>query len=188
MILVVGPQYAGKSHLGQFVTKLGFNHVEGSNIVLAELRENGKKEETILEFCERMYAKAGKDYFSRRIHASLVKSHYDMNHTVITGPRTPAEILYYQRVSPGSKCIGVYADSQTRFQRYCMKASLKSKEYLRDEYTKFVIRDLVELTFGIAEIFSKLANYLLINEGTLIEYDSSIEESLKSIQNSNLSG
>lgn len=96
---------------------------------------------------------------------------------IILGLRSLAEVETFKRAfGENFSLIAVHASPRVRFER------LKKRGRSDDptEWKKFEERDIRELKFGLGEVIA-LADYIIVNEGALIEAQKQAEEILNRI-------
>lgn len=98
---------------------------------------------------------------------------------MVTGLRTPEELLYLKRKFPSAQIVLVEADQRIRFERHIRRA--------RDgEFTNvksFANEDERQRQFGTLRIARDIAEITILNDGTRDQYCRRIEDTIELISN-----
>jgi hypothetical protein len=109
------------------------------------------------------------------IAVDLIAADPAMDRVVICGPRTVEEVDFLRRQDWNCRTIFLYADDQTRFERYCA-----SGERNRDGlgYREFVCKDLREYGWGLAKTANMRNVELVVNEGPVSDMVERVESQM----------
>jgi dephospho-CoA kinase len=98
----------------------------------------------------------------------------DARLNVVTGLRTPEELLFLKRRFPSARIVLIDADQRIRFERHIRRAR-------DDEPTNmkaFSSEDEKQREFGTLRIASDIAEITILNDGTRDQYCKRIEEAI----------
>lgn len=161
LICISGPSCAGKSTSAEYISKeYGFDYFEASDFVRRRY-ESQSDYSSIMKFVIAEFEERGRDTFSKDVVDELESDNSD--HQIIAGYRAAEEIQYTTKEVDCALVLGIYANSQLRFQRK-LKRDDPPGDY---EYTQFVEKDFQEYQFGITRILQKFSDNLIINEGSI---------------------
>jgi hypothetical protein len=93
---------------------------------------------------------------------------------VVTGLRTPEELLFLKRRFPTARIVLIDADQRIRFERHIRRARDRTLIDMR----AFAREDEKQKNFGTLRIASDIAEITIINDGTRNQYSKKIEEAL----------
>ncbi|WP_322417212.1 non-canonical purine NTP pyrophosphatase [Mesorhizobium huakuii] len=175
IICVVGYKCSGKTtfaHIAQSIREIV--HLEASTFFRSRTAEEGltvSSEADTLAYMET----AGYDAVAR----SMIE-HIDGlsdRAIIITGFRTPEEILLLRRLYDNTVVVGVSADQRIRFERHIKRG----RELEIDTYRRFKENDLSHSLFGLVDILDDVADLSIVNDGSLQDYSRKVREFLVNI-------
>jgi len=175
VLLVVGPKCAGKTTLSDHMAKYDSVSVyEASNVLRGVAEEEGVIPSNSDEAFVFLEAK-GWDVVAQRI-----STYIEMNDTrwnIVTGLRTPEELLLIKERFPDTHIVLVDADAKIRFERHNRRA--------RDEDLKtfdaFQEEDEKQRKFGTLRVATEIAETTISNEGSIEQYSRKIDEFLNDL-------
>jgi dephospho-CoA kinase len=174
MLIVTGPSCSGKSTFGRIAKAKGAEVIETTDVVKESFRSSGAPGEDIIEFCVRSYREAGEDVFATRNYERIVRCGYDLRRLVCMGFRAAGEVECFRRLLPSTRVIGIYADTTIRYERGLLRDRADCARSLED----FVRRDMREYSMGLAALFSRTLDVLVLNNGTMSEFEYRVEREL----------
>lgn len=160
IICISGPSCAGKSTAAEYLSdEYGIDHLEASDFVRRRF-ESQSEFTSIMEFVKSEFKNKGKDTFAKDVVNELeLRPSGDQ---IIAGYRAAEEIQHTKKELGCAGVLGIYSNSQLRFQRK-LKRDDPPGDY---EYIQFVNKDFQEYKFGINSILQQFTDDLIINEGT----------------------
>ncbi|GAB6135883.1 AAA family ATPase [Thermococcus prieurii] len=187
IIGVVGKIAAGKTTIAKFFEEKGFCRVSCSEPLIDLLTHNvsdyswipelpGKAEPTrekLIEFGKYLKDKYGGDVLIRL----AVDKKRNCKNIVIDGVRSREEIEAIKRL--GGKVIYVEAKPETRFERLMRRKAEKDREIKTFEDFK-EMDDAEERIYHTSEL-KGLADYVIVNEGTLEELREKVERIIEEL-------
>ena len=173
IICIVGPSCAGKTTSSQYLSSnYEMEYIEASDYVQEEYLASSPPD-SIMEFVTDTFSTEGKDYFARKM-VSEIKNKSSKNPLIIAGFRTVEEYHLIERRFSNVFCIGVYADSSTRYQRHLQREDTAALE----SYTQFLNKDFKEFRFGILDLLNNYCERLIINEGSFSSLYKNLDEEI----------
>lgn len=181
IIGISGPISAGTDSLAKFLIEKGFVWYAYSDVLREEMTQQGVPLErmNIIAFADAWRKKEGTGVLSKRI---LSKTKAGENY-VVGNIRNPGEVEELRKATKDFVLIHVDAPLRMRFER----AKQRNRE--RDPQTFEEFKKLDEIDLGIgqhshgqqhAAVFT-MADYRIVNDGTLDELKSKAEALLKKI-------
>jgi len=168
IICITGMPLAGKTLAASFAKEKGF-HVISMGDKVREISK-GEASKFIFEIRERK----GRDVIARMCEEEIRKVNKDV---VIEGIRNMEEIEYFKKLGD-VKIIAIHASPKTRFKR----GINRGREDDPKNFDDFKKRDERELNLGIGNVIA-LADYVVVNEGTVEELKNSFLNVLDKILN-----
>lgn len=174
VVAVIGKKCAGKSTLGQQWAKSeDVLFLEASRLLLTLADGKGRKlndNDAALEFLDEFgLGQVG-------IEASRIIEEEGKRINVVTGLRTLEELIALITAFPDLLIICVEADKRLRFERLIARARNNEKDAIKNQ--KFEELDQSQLAFGVIHVARELAHQVIINEGSLPEYLSRIDDEI----------
>jgi dephospho-CoA kinase len=114
----------------------------------------------------------GWDSVARKIADYIDKD--DSRLSVVTGLRTPEELLFLKRRFPAARIILIDADQRIRFERHIRRA----RDRTLTDMKAFSREDNKQKEFGTLRIANDIAEITIINDGTRDQFSKKIEEAL----------
>jgi inosine/xanthosine triphosphate pyrophosphatase family protein/dephospho-CoA kinase len=172
VVLVVGPRCSGKSTFSDYMANYESVKVYEASTVLRGIAEGvgviPSNSDEALAFLEEV----GWDSVARKIADYIDKD--DSRLSVVTGLRTPEELLFLKRRFPAARIILIDADQRIRFERHIRRARDRTLTDMR----AFTREDEKQKEFGTLRIANDIAEITIINDGTRDQYSKKIEEAL----------
>jgi dephospho-CoA kinase len=175
IVLVVGARCSGKSTFSDYMANYDSVRVYEASTVLRGLgEENGvipSNSEEAIDFL----SEVGWDAVARKIADYIEKNDARLN--VVTGLRTPEELLFFKRRFPTARIILIDADQRIRFERHIKRARDGDLTTMK----AFAAEDERQRRFGTLRIASDIAEITIHNDGTRDQYSKRIEEVIEFI-------
>jgi inosine/xanthosine triphosphate pyrophosphatase family protein/dephospho-CoA kinase len=175
VLLVIGPKCAGKTTLSDHMATYDSVSVyEASNVLRGIAQEEGVIPSNSDEAFVFLEAKGWE------VVAERVSNYIEMNDTrwnVVTGLRTPEELLFIKERFPDSHIVLIDTDSKIRFERHIRRArddDLKSFEAFQEEDEK-------QRKFGVLRVTAEIAETTISNDGSVEQYTAKIDEFLNEL-------
>ncbi len=180
---VIGQIASGKRVLTDYlIEKYGFTPFSLSSIVHQELKRQGIKSfsrKTLQDIGDELRRNYGDDILARKIIELIEKNHSSAKRIVIEGIRNPAEVEFFKKI-PHFVLIGVKAGRRIRFNRL----KVRNKSWDPTAWREFLAIDRRD--WGVGQEKSgqrvgdcmRLADYVLVNNGTIEEFRKKIEKLL----------
>ena len=185
LIGVVGKIAAGKTTIAKFLEELGFCRISCSDPLIDLLTHNVGEYSWIPELPERReptrdtlikYGKYLKDKYGEDILIRLtLDKKRNCKNVVIDGVRSKGEIEAVKQ--NGGIVIYVDADARLRYER--LKKRNASKDRVIKSFENFLEMDEAEETLYQTSRLKKMADFMIMNEGTLEELRKKLENILK---------
>ncbi len=177
IVVVIGHKCAGKTTFSDHMAgREGVRVYEASSVLYHIAEHEGVGLHNAHEALEFLGQK-GWDIVAKKIAEYVEKAPAEWH--VISGLRTPEELLCLKRHFPDCYIILVDADSRVRFERHIRRARDQEVRDFRD----FEIQDEMQRRFGAMRIASEFADFVIKNEGTIFQYQTRIDEILSAILN-----
>ncbi|WP_229121649.1 AAA family ATPase [Halapricum desulfuricans] len=179
ILCIVGPSCAGKTTSAEYIQeRRDTDHFEASEFVKSRY-SNSTFSGSLMEFVKTEFDREGKETFARPVCGEI--SEADESEAIISGFRTKQEVDFIKKKFSDVLVVGLYANSLLRYQRKLRRDNPES-EY---EYQDFLQKDFIEYNFGIMEMFDSEEDILIVNEGTLDNLYTTIDEQILSKIDSN---
>ncbi len=162
ILCIVGPSCVGKTTTGEYIkdlTKLPM--IEASDYVRNRYKIS-KDLRPLMDFVIHEFSSKGMDTFVSDMVGDLRSSLEGAGAVILCGFRAHEEVEYLKTKLEDVFCVGIFADSQTRFKRNFVR---DGNNAIRS-YAEFISKDFIEYTFGISKILSEEAEFVIVNEGT----------------------
>ncbi len=174
LVVIAGMPGAGKSILSDIARRLGLPVYNMGDVVREEtLKIFGIiTPDTMRETSRIVREKYGKTYVAEK---TLERIREEDGVVVIDGVRSLEEINTFKRRGE-VVIVAIHASPKTRFRRLLRRKRAGDP----NTWEEFVKRDMVELGFGLGNVIA-LADYMIVNEGTLAEAYVNAERILKSV-------
>ncbi len=164
----------GKEELLKLASQAGFSVIRMGDMVREEAakRDISPIDEGIGGMAHREREIHGPDVWARRTLERITS-----DRVVIDGVRSLDEIAAFrQAFGKGLWIIAIHASPRTRYRRISNRG--REDDVLTEE--ELHVRDLRELRWGLGEVIA-LADYLIVNEGTLEEFENEVRKVLNEI-------
>lgn len=170
VILVVGARCAGKSTLSDHMANYDSVRVYEASTVLRGIGEEIGAIPTNSEEALEFLSQAGWDAVARKIADYIEKDDARLN--VVTGLRTPEELLFLKRRFPSAWIVLVDADQRIRFERHLRRA----RDGELTTMNAFAAEDERQRKFGTLRIAKDIAEITINNDGTREQYSKKISD------------
>ncbi|MCL5783202.1 MAG: flagellar hook-basal body complex protein FliE [Candidatus Thermoplasmatota archaeon] len=174
MIVVTGMPGAGKDEFVQIARSFGMKDVHMGDTVKTYARRTGVNmtDRDIGSFATAERKNLGMDIWAKRTGESIS----DPDRTIVDGLRNTEELEYFRNNFNNVRVVAIYANKHDRLDRIMHRNrvdDIKSENELD-------LRDGRELSWGIGKTIS-LADYMIINDGTLEEFRAKSREFMEKI-------
>lgn len=179
LIGVVGLQGSGKTEVAKALAGLDVPCVRMGDVVLEELRRLGDEinEANVARVANELRQREGLGAIAKRCIPIIQARGEEKRAVVVEGIRGIAEVEEFLRTfGDGFRLVAVWASERTRFERVVSRARADDV----GSFEKFRRKDLRELRWGLGEALA-LADFMVVNEGTLEEIRSRAIEIFKSL-------
>jgi len=154
-VAVAGLPGSGKTTVAKIVEKRGYVYMSMGDVVRAVAQKTGMMPDKVAVF---MRLEKGRRAIVKHILETAKGERF-----VIDGLRSPEELDALEEVGK-TFLIYVVASKRTRYARLYSRG--RSDDPLT--YSQFLMRDLRELKFGLADLLAR-ADYIVVNENKTIE-------------------
>jgi inosine/xanthosine triphosphate pyrophosphatase family protein/dephospho-CoA kinase len=169
VLLVIGPKCAGKTTFSDFMASYDSVSVyEASNVLRGIGEEVGvipSNSDEAYIFLEAKGWEAVADKISRYIEMS------ETRWNVVTGLRTPEELLLIKERFPDSHIVYIDADSKIRYERHIRRA----RDQDLKTFAEFQEEDERQRKFGALRVGAEIAETIINNEGSIEQYKRRID-------------
>ena len=177
VICICGMGGSGKDTVIEYIfDEIKGSIVNGRLIVEDDLKKRGMEvnNTTLREHATFMRQSQGMDIIARK-SIEWIKKEMKSVDLVVYNLKAMEELDTLRKELPYRTLIlGVHANPRTRFERL----KKRGLAYDMKDYESLVWRDRVELKWGVGEAFA-LADYMIVNEGTLRELRESTKRFVK---------
>ena len=169
MLIVTGMPGAGKDEFIKVARSMGFVDVHMGDTVRKHSREHAieQKDYSIGKFAGSERLTHGMDIWARRTAENIKEP----DKTIVDGLRNVEELDYFRNKFDNVRVVAIYANHEDRLDRILKRD--------REDDVKNPVelngRDERELSWGIGRVIS-LADYMIVNDGTLDEFRSRARE------------
>lgn len=177
LVAVVGMPGSGKSVATDYLEKKAFNKIYFGGVVLEKIQEagmeiNSKNEKYMREKLREEYGMAA----MATILLPRIKKSYEKQNTVLDGLYSWDELLVLKDNFPDLIVICICCDKKIRYQRVSKRVD---RPYNKNEIINRDISEIENLAKGGPIAF---ADYYVLNNGNLDEYEDRLEEILVAIE------
>ncbi|MGC8565694.1 MAG: AAA family ATPase [Thermoplasmata archaeon] len=175
IVLLVGMPGSGKDEFIKKARELGIEVISMGDIVRDYTLSLGMElsNSNVGTVANEERKKNGMDIWAKRT-LEKIKS----ERCVIDGIRNKEEIEYFKNnFKEKITVVAILSSQQTRFKRIMVR----SRKDDAKNWNEFVEREKRELSWGLGNVIA-LADYYIINEGTLDEFRSRVENFLKGLK------
>ena len=175
---IVGMPGAGKSTLSACGKRMGFDVIVMGDIVREETAKRGLKPtpQNIGRTMLNLRREEDSEVIAKKCIQQILKI---KNHLImIEGIRSLDEVEAFKRIFPLFTIIAIHASPNTRFLRLFKRSRSDDPKNRK----VFKTRDNRELEIGIGSVIA-IADYMIVNEGSLQEFEFQIEIVLKNFLN-----
>ncbi|MEM2535977.1 MAG: AAA family ATPase [Candidatus Hadarchaeales archaeon] len=164
---LVGLQGAGKTEVAKVALSLGIPCIRMGEVVLTEIRRRGLEinEENVGKVANELREKGGKGIVARLCLPLIREKLVENGMVVVDGIRAMEEVEELRKAfGKDVVIVGIWASPSLRYSRIASRR----REDDAEDYEGFIRKEKRELEWGVGNALS-LADFLLINEGTLEE-------------------
>ena len=172
VVLVVGARCSGKTTFSDYMANYESVRVYEASTVLRGIAEEAGVIPSNSDEALVFLREVGWDSVARKIAEYIEKD--DARVSVVTGLRTPEELLLLKRRFPAARIVLIEADQRIRFERHIRRARDRTLATIK----AFAQEDEKQKEFGTLRIASDIAEIIIVNDGTLDQYCKRIEEAL----------
>jgi dephospho-CoA kinase len=167
---------AGKAVISRVAKEKDWTLVVMGDVIREETSSRGLEStpENIGKIMLKLREEEGAAVVAKRCLPKIAEANSDM--VLVDGIRSLAEMYEFEKNFPQFILIAVHSSPETRFERLFRRK--RSDDSVG--WGGFVDRDLRELSVGQGSVIA-LADYMIVNEGTLEEYKVRIREVLEAI-------
>jgi dephospho-CoA kinase len=175
---IVGMPGSGKSEAAHIGQDYGFDIVVMGDVIRREVarRYLEPNPETVGRIMLDLRQQHGPSIVAQLCLQHIAETNYD--HIIIEGIRSMAEVTEFKTQFSQFIVLAIHASPSTRFQRILTRG--RSDDANNHQF--FIERDQRELHVGIGAVIA-LADYVVINEGTLKEFHTQIHQFYEAILN-----
>lgn len=176
-ILVTGMPGSGKTIVAEVASELGIPVYTMGDVVREEtLKRYGViTPELMVETSRKMREEFGEEIIAIKTVEKVLREAGHVEAVLIDGVRSLVEVEVFKRYGR-TVIVAVHASPTTRFKRLLERKRPGDPS----TYEEFVKRDRVELSLGIGNVIA-LADYMIVNEGSLEEARSTARRILLSL-------
>jgi len=173
---IVGMPGSGKSVASGVAKELGFSVVVMGDVIREEVAKRGLSPtpENVGKVMVEVRREEGPAVVAKRCIPRIQS--FSNRDVIIEGLRSLAEAHEFRRRFPDFKLIAIHSSPKTRFHRVFRRNRSDDSA----DWQVFVERDLREIEVGIGSAIA-LADYVIINEGTLQRFKASVRKCLRVI-------
>jgi inosine/xanthosine triphosphate pyrophosphatase family protein/dephospho-CoA kinase len=172
VVLVIGPKCAGKTTLSDHMAAFESVSVYEASTVLRGIAEDEDASPRNSDEAFAFLEKKGWDIVADKIGRYIEVSHTRWN--IVTGLRTPEELLCLKEKFPNCLILMIEADTQIRFERHIRRA----RDQGLNTFTEFKEEDERQQRFGSLRVANEVADVTIRNEGSIEQYKRKIDETL----------
>lgn len=183
VIGVTGLPGSGKSVVARIANNMGINVIRMGDVIRDEaLKRNADIGETAI----RLRKEYGKYVVAQRCVEILEQNSINYSNKeeepkfIIEGIRSPAEVEIFKKHFSNFRVVAIYSSPKTRFKR--LKRRRRSDD--SNDIFEFRKRDDRELNFGIGNVIAT-SDYMIVNEGPIWKFKSSIKGIFKNVLKNN---
>lgn len=174
VIGVAGMPGAGKAVISRIANEKGYAIVVMGDEIREETKRRGLEPtpENIGKIMLKLREEEGSTVVAKKCNPKIVSANTDV--VLVDGIRSLNEIQEFKKSFPQFVLIAVHSSPETRFGRLFRRRRSDDP----NGWEVFLERDLRELSVGQGGVIA-MADYMIINEGTLDEYKAKIQEVLE---------
>ncbi|MEM4723993.1 MAG: AAA family ATPase [Candidatus Hadarchaeum sp.] len=179
VIGIVGLPGSGKTEVAKVFAKLGVPSVRMGDVVWEELRNRGKRitERNVARLSNELRKREGMGTIAKRCIPVIKRIGKDQRAVIVDGIRGMAEVeVFRESFGKNFHLIGCWSSQRTRY----LRTSSRGREDDTVDIKSFHQKDKRELGWGLGDALA-LADFLIVNEGSLQELQKKAEELLKKI-------
>ena len=177
LVAVMGRAGSGKSIATSYLKKKGWTKIYFGGVIYDKMKEEGIEitAESQKEYCKKIRKEYGMAAVAILLKDKIKKS-YENNNTVLDGLYSWDELLVLKEEFPELKLVCICCDKELRYQRIGQRVD---RPFNRDEVIKRDVSEIENLAKGGPIAF---ADYYVLNNGSLDEYENRLEEILVAIE------
>jgi dephospho-CoA kinase len=176
IVLLVGMPGSGKEEFARVAEKRGFTVVRMGDTVREEARKRGVEptDKNVGSLAHSEREKSGYGVWAIRTLSKINRS--DEKNVLVDGCRGDSEVAIFKQNFSDLDVVAIFSSPEARFDRMRQRKRSDSPFTLEEFYE----RDQRELKWGIGNAFI-MADYIILNEGSLDEYRKEINRVLDKI-------
>jgi dephospho-CoA kinase len=176
VLIAIGYKCAGKTTFAEYLaTREGVRMFEGSTVFRSLAAEFGRDVTSPKKAIEFLTAR-GMDAVAREIASQIDDGGQPVN--VVSGLRTIEDLLFFRRKFSCAYIVWVDADARLRFERHLTRGRDRETTTLE----AFKMQDEEQQSFGVMRVAPELADTVVINDGSIVQYQRRIDDVLLSIR------
>ncbi|NIO48667.1 MAG: AAA family ATPase [Candidatus Aminicenantes bacterium] len=173
IIGLTGTNSAGKGEVAAYLEKKGYTYFSLSDLIREELRKIGKEvtRDNLIKMGNELREKGGHDILARRVMKKI------KDKSVIDSIRNPREVEYLRK-QRDFILVAVDAPVDLRYERARLRGRAESASTL-EEFVKKEAEEMTDREKG-QQLHNcmKMADFLVINDGSLKDLHQKVEELL----------
>ncbi len=181
VLLITGMPASGKSIVSKILEEIGIHVIKMGDVLREEAIRRNIDLKNLGEFSLEIRKRFGKDIVARLTYEKILKMKQMPNVIAIEGLRSLDEYNFLKERFKNTVLIAIHSSPKTRFKRIIDR----NREDDPKTFEEFVKRDLRELSYGVGNLIA-LADYIIVNEGTIEELKKSVIEFIKNLLKSHL--
>ena len=173
---VAGMPGAGKSVISEIAKQMGFEVIVMGDVIREEAKKRGLEPtpENLGSLMLELREMEGPAVVAKRCVPKIENAKSQV--VVVDGVRSLHEVNEFKKHFTDFILLAVHASPETRFKRlFKRKRSDDPKKW-----EVFLERDTRELNVGLGNVIA-MADHLMVNEGTKVEFKSKVEKFLKKV-------
>jgi len=182
VIGVTGLPGAGKSVFSEVAKEFGIPVISMGDLVKEQVKKLGLEitPENVGKIAIELREKNGPDAVAKLVIERILKkpSLKESKVLIIDGIRSLAEVELFRKHFENFIIVAIHAPPNQRYQRLIARGRRDDAASLE----KILERERRELSFGIGNVIA-LADYILVNDGTIQEFKVKVREFLRKIIN-----
>ena len=175
IILLVGMPGSGKEEFKKIAETMGWNVVSMGDVVREYTISLGLEmnEKNVGELASKERKEHGMDIWARRTLEKIVSKK-----TIIDGVRNIEEVEFFKRnLGKDISIVAILSSQKNRYERILKRGR---KDDIKN-FSQFIERENRELSWGLGNLIA-LADYFLVNEGTIEQYKDNVRSFLESFK------
>jgi len=174
VIGVAGMPGAGKAVIARIAKEKGFAVVVMGDEIREETKRRGLEPtpENVGNIMLKLREEEGPAIVTKKCVPKIANANTDI--VLVDGVRSLHEVYEFEKNFPQFLLVAVHSSPETRFRRLFLRKRSDDPK----GWKVFLERDLREISVGQGSVIA-MADYMIVNEGTLEEYKAKIREVLE---------